>query len=66
MDSHSPTPADPMFVNPPNDLSLQEGSPAIGAGIAFDFTTANHQDDGVNCVYIGSDAQWCAGGDTAK
>jgi hypothetical protein len=33
-DSHSPTPADPLFVDPENDdFSLQAGSPAIGAGI---------------------------------
>lgn len=36
------------------------------SGLAWDFTDANHDGDGRNCVYIGSDAQWCPGGNTVK
>lgn len=32
-DSHSPVPANPLFNAPPGDLTLQEGSPAINAGV---------------------------------
>lgn len=33
-DTHSPAPADPMFVNPPQDFDLGAGSPALGRGTA--------------------------------
>ncbi|MCK5654926.1 MAG: DUF1559 domain-containing protein [Candidatus Aureabacteria bacterium] len=34
--------------------------------LAWDFTADNHDGDGVNCVYIGSDAKWCPGSNTVK
>lgn len=32
-DANSPTPADPAFVTPGSDFALQDGSPAINAGV---------------------------------
>ncbi len=38
-DANSPTPADPSFTDDPTDLTLAEGSPAIGAGIGVGLVT---------------------------
>jgi hypothetical protein len=35
-----PTPADPLFVNPPSDVRLRIGSPALAAGVGYDIDTA--------------------------
>jgi hypothetical protein len=32
-DTHAPTPANPLFNNPPSDLTLRAGAPGIGAGV---------------------------------
>ncbi len=36
------------------------------SGVAWDFSTANHNGDGSNCVYIGSNAKWCPDGNTEE
>ncbi len=39
-DTHSPAPADPVLVDPPDDYRLADGSPASGAGVSvFGITT---------------------------
>jgi len=42
-ETNSPYPADPTFTNPPDNLHLQTGSPAIDAGLAIDFITTDYE-----------------------
>jgi len=46
-DANSPTPVDPSFTDAPTDLTLAEGSPAIGTGIGVGITT-DYNGDAVN------------------
>ena len=41
-DSNSPSPADPVLVDAPNDVSLSVGSPAIGAATPISWITTDY------------------------
>lgn len=47
-DENSPLPSDPQFVNAPDDLGLNEDSPAIGVGKSFDWIKFDYYGNEMN------------------
>ncbi|MBN1598938.1 MAG: T9SS type A sorting domain-containing protein [Bacteroidales bacterium] len=47
-DVESPPPADPLFIDAPNDFGLSEGSPAIGNAVIPGFFTTDYYGNSLN------------------